>query len=41
MKKIIIESDIGKLAGLAQEALKSSSGAEVAALLAGTADTRH
>jgi phosphotransferase system enzyme I (PtsI) len=33
VKKIVLESDIGKLGDLAQQALKSSSGAEVAALL--------
>jgi phosphotransferase system enzyme I (PtsI) len=38
VKKIVLESDIGKLGDLAQQALRSSSGPEVAALLAGTRD---
>jgi len=41
VKKIIIESDLGKLAGLAQKALQSSSGPEVALLLSETPGAPH
>jgi phosphotransferase system enzyme I (PtsI) len=41
VKKIIMESDIGKLAGLAQRALASPSGPEVAVLLAKAQDALH